>query len=381
MPIEVGTTLRRPRRRPVLERMWDEAQGRAARTASCGSGCARSSTGRARAAPPTSSGIDDLHVEDALSIGQRAKVEVDGDRVSAVFKVLGYVEETSDVETGSDRGVRRAVVRALGAAWASPATCATCARRLEGDHELLAGRAARRAARDPRRRRRRLPARRRRARRRHRAGRGAGVLARAHRRRGDHLQAQAGEPRGAPRGRAAATRRRQARCTSSSSRSPSELEPYYRDLGDHLLRVAELSAQHDDLLGTVLEAARSRQAVQQNEDMRKISAWVAIAAVPTAIAGIYGMNFQDMPELRWGFGYPAVMVSSLDGVRPALPRASSAAAGSDAASRGAVRSGRGDDAPPYTSTEDERRRARRGRRRTPASSGARASAAATRSTA
>src|SRR5690606_33798663 len=84
---------------------------------------------------------------------------------------------------------------------------------------------------------------------------------------------------------------------------PDLLEPYYRDLGDHLLRVAELSAQHDTLLGSVLEAARSRQAVQQNEDMRKISAWVAIAAVPTAVAGIYGMNFDNMPELRWEYGY------------------------------------------------------------------------------
>ena len=78
--------------------------------------------------------------------------------------------------------------------------------------------------------------------------------------------------------------------------------------GDHLLRVAELSAQHDTLLGTVLEAARSRQAVQQNEDMRKISAWVAIAAVPTAIAGIYGMNFDTCPSCagssatRWSSG-------------------------------------------------------------------------------
>jgi magnesium transporter len=72
--------------------------------------------------------------------------------------------------------------------------------------------------------------------------------------------------------------------------------------------VAELSAQHDALLGSVLEAARSRQAVQQNEDMRKISAWVAIAAVPTAIAGIYGMNFDTMPELHWQFGYPMVIV-------------------------------------------------------------------------
>ena len=48
--------------------------------------------------------------------------------------------------------------------------------------------------------------------------------------------------------------------------------------------------------------------MRQNEDMRKISAWVAIAVVPTAIAGIYGMNFEHMPELEWTLGYPAVLV-------------------------------------------------------------------------
>jgi len=49
-------------------------------------------------------------------------------------------------------------------------------------------------------------------------------------------------------------------------------------------------------------------AVRQNDDVRKISAWVAIAAIPTAIAGIYGMNFDHMPELRWELGYPAVLL-------------------------------------------------------------------------
>jgi magnesium transporter len=48
----------------------------------------------------------------------------------------------------------------------------------------------------------------------------------------------------------------------------------------------------------------ARVSVQQNDDMRKISAWVAIAAIPTAVAGIYGMNFTHMPELDWWFGYP-----------------------------------------------------------------------------
>ena len=56
-----------------------------------------------------------------------------------------------------------------------------------------------------------------------------------------------------------------------------------------------------------VNANLAQVSVQQNEDMRRISAWVAIAAVPTAIAGIYGMNFDHMPELRWQFGYPAVL--------------------------------------------------------------------------
>ena len=67
-----------------------------------------------------------------------------------------------------------------------------------------------------------------------------------------------------------------------------------------------------ELLTSVLTANLSQVGVRQNEDMRKISAWIAIVAVPTMIAGIYGMNFEHMPELRWTFGYPlavAVMVA------------------------------------------------------------------------
>ena len=62
-----------------------------------------------------------------------------------------------------------------------------------------------------------------------------------------------------------------------------------------------------DLLAGSLQAHLAQVGVRQNEDMRRISAWVAIAAVPTAIAGIYGMNFRHMPELGWSFGYPLVI--------------------------------------------------------------------------
>jgi magnesium transporter len=86
-----------------------------------------------------------------------------------------------------------------------------------------------------------------------------------------------------------------------------EVRDYFRDVNDHLIRVRDqLDAMHD-LLASSLQANLAQVTVRQNEDMRKISAWVAMAAVPTAIAGIYGMNFEHMPELRWEFGYPAVL--------------------------------------------------------------------------
>ena len=63
----------------------------------------------------------------------------------------------------------------------------------------------------------------------------------------------------------------------------------------------------DSLLTTVLQADLAHVQVRQNEDVRRISAWVALAAGPTMVAGIYGMNFDFMPELRWKFGYPLVI--------------------------------------------------------------------------
>ncbi len=88
---------------------------------------------------------------------------------------------------------------------------------------------------------------------------------------------------------------------------PSELDGYFRDIGDHILRVSDAVESSDNLLMTLLMASTSLQDLQQNQDMRKISGWVAIAAVPTMIAGIYGMNFDNMPELHQPWGYPAVL--------------------------------------------------------------------------
>lgn len=83
---------------------------------------------------------------------------------------------------------------------------------------------------------------------------------------------------------------------------------YFRDVHDHLRRVGGRIAGFRELLGSALHANLTQISVQQNEDMRKITAWVAILAVPTMVAGIYGMNFDTMPELRWRFGYPTVVV-------------------------------------------------------------------------
>jgi magnesium transporter len=86
-----------------------------------------------------------------------------------------------------------------------------------------------------------------------------------------------------------------------------EVRLYFRDAEDHQTTVSERIAAYDELLTSLVNAALAKITLQQNTDMRKISAWVAILAVPTMIAGIYGMNFEHMPELHWRYGYPLVM--------------------------------------------------------------------------
>lgn len=88
---------------------------------------------------------------------------------------------------------------------------------------------------------------------------------------------------------------------------PHKIKPFFRDTIDHLEHAHEHATGMDSLLTTVLQADLAHVQVRQNEDVRKISAWVALAAGPTMIAGIYGMNFEFMPELKWRFGYPLVI--------------------------------------------------------------------------
>ncbi|MBC7273302.1 MAG: magnesium and cobalt transport protein CorA [Streptomyces sp.] len=86
-----------------------------------------------------------------------------------------------------------------------------------------------------------------------------------------------------------------------------EIQAYFRDVADHQLRAAEQIAAFDELLNSILQAHLAQVTVAQNEDMRKITAWAAIVAVPTMVCGVYGMNFEHMPELSWRYGYPLVL--------------------------------------------------------------------------
>jgi magnesium transporter len=88
---------------------------------------------------------------------------------------------------------------------------------------------------------------------------------------------------------------------------PADARPFFRDVYDHLLRVQEQVESLELLLNGILQAHLAQVGIRQNEDMRRISAWVAILAVPTMIAGIYGMNFRNMPELNWRYGYPMAL--------------------------------------------------------------------------
>lgn len=98
--------------------------------------------------------------------------------------------------------------------------------------------------------------------------------------------------------------------------------PFFRDVDDHLLRVVDQTESYDRLLSDVLSAHLAQVSVRQNADMRKISAWVAIAALPTMVSAVYGMNFEGMPELtatvrigghEFHYGYPVVLSVMIGG--------------------------------------------------------------------
>jgi magnesium transporter len=94
-----------------------------------------------------------------------------------------------------------------------------------------------------------------------------------------------------------------------------EMQPHFRDVTDHVRRVREEIDALREVLAFAFEASLMAGQAQQTVIARRLAAWAAILAVPTAIAGIYGMNFEHMPELKWSYGYPVVMalMAAIDG--------------------------------------------------------------------
>ena len=90
---------------------------------------------------------------------------------------------------------------------------------------------------------------------------------------------------------------------------PADTRPYFRDVYDHIIRLNESIDAQRELLTSALEAHLSLMTVAQNEHMKRITAWAAMIAVPTMIAGVYGMNFKHMPELQWQYGYYFAVIS------------------------------------------------------------------------
>src|ERR671914_833229 len=90
-----------------------------------------------------------------------------------------------------------------------------------------------------------------------------------------------------------------------------ELQRYLRDVQDHTIEVNELVSGFKDLLQNILSVNLTLVGLQQNDDVKKISAWAAILFAPTLIGTVYGMNFDHMPELHWMYGYPFALALML----------------------------------------------------------------------
>jgi magnesium transporter len=249
--------------------------------------------------------LPELAVEDALHAHQRAKLDLYDDSLFAVLKTVTYIDATEDVEVGE-------VMAFLGDGYlvslsAEPAVLERARRRVEGRPDLLS------------------------------LGPGAALYGLLDAVVDEYLPVAAeidadvsaiedevfdpGRQTSVQRiyelkrevlefARAVAPLRGPA-AELAAGRVPhvhSGLTPFLADVEDHLARVVMRADSFRDLLTSVLEANLAQVGVQQNEDMRKISAWVAIAAVPTLLAGIYGMNFDYMPELDDRYSYPVLLL-------------------------------------------------------------------------
>jgi magnesium transporter len=89
----------------------------------------------------------------------------------------------------------------------------------------------------------------------------------------------------------------------------SGLHDYFRDVHDHLARLKHGIDSLRDMLTTVMSVNLSLMTIQENEVTKRLAAYAALVAVPTMVAGVYGMNFDFMPELRWVWGYPLTLAT------------------------------------------------------------------------
>ena len=93
------------------------------------------------------------------------------------------------------------------------------------------------------------------------------------------------------------------------------LQDYFRDVYDHLIRLNQSIDASREMITTAISVNLAQLTIQENEVTKRLAAYAALVAVPTMIAGIYGMNFQHMPELGWQYGYPVAIgvMAALDG--------------------------------------------------------------------
>ena len=87
------------------------------------------------------------------------------------------------------------------------------------------------------------------------------------------------------------------------------LQDYFRDVSDHLVRLNQSIESQRDMVTTAVSASLSLITLQETEVTKRLAAYAALVAVPTLIAGIYGMNFEHMPEIQWEHGYPVALLS------------------------------------------------------------------------
>ena len=90
-----------------------------------------------------------------------------------------------------------------------------------------------------------------------------------------------------------------------------DTQPYFRDIYDHVIRINEMVDNTRELLNTALEANFSLISISQNDTSKKFAGWAAIIAVPTMVAGFWGMNFKSMPETDWEYGFHAVIAATV----------------------------------------------------------------------